>query len=77
MQNIHFSLFQTEERGMLKEKNYLIIFEGSGIERPAQKEFSDHTSQRPHVYGFTERQAENDLWSPTQDKDNIVKTLEI
>lgn len=34
---------------------YLVIFQSSGIKGPAQKKFSDHTSQGPHVYGFAKR----------------------
>lgn len=34
---------------------YLVIFQSAGIKGPAQKKFSDHTSQGPHVYGFAKR----------------------
>lgn len=34
---------------------YLVVLQGPGIEGPAQEKFGDHTSQGPHVYGFTKR----------------------
>ena len=35
----------------------LVVLRRPGVERPAQEELGDHTAQRPHVDGLTERQA--------------------
>ena len=43
------------------ESVYLVIFRGTWIEWPAQKQFRYHTTQGPHVYGFTEWKAQQDL----------------
>lgn len=32
---------------------YLVILQGPRIKGPAQEKFSYHTSQGPHIYGFT------------------------
>lgn len=42
---------------------YLVILRCSGVQRPAQKQLSDDTTQGPHVYGLTEGQTQDDLWS--------------
>lgn len=47
-----------------KKVVYLVVLQGPGVKRPAQKKLSNHTTKGPHVYGFTKRQSQNDLWSP-------------
>lgn len=51
---------------------YLIILRGPRIEGPSQEELSYHTAQGPHVYGLTERQAQDDLRSPG-DRENTQR----
>lgn len=45
---------------------YLVILQGPRIKGPAQEKFSYHTSQGPHIYGFTKWQSQNNLWSPVE-----------
>lgn len=47
---------------------YLVVLWGSRVEGPSQKELRYHTAKRPHVYGLTERQAQDDLRSPAEKK---------
>lgn len=39
----------------------LVILRRAGIEGPAQKQFSDDATQRPHINCLTEWQAKNDF----------------
>ncbi len=57
------------------EKSYLVILRCSGVERPAQEQLSDDTTQGPHVNGLTERQTQDDLWSSadTEIKEELQK----
>lgn len=41
----------------------LVVLRGSRIQRPSQEELSNDTSQRPHVDGLAEGEAQDDLWS--------------
>lgn len=50
-------------------ESHLVVLQRSRVERPTQEELSYHTSQRPHVYGLTKWQAQNNLWSPAERKE--------
>lgn len=43
--------------------SYLVILRRSGVERPAQEQLGNDTTQGPHVDGLTEWQTQDDLWS--------------
>lgn len=51
---------------------YLVVLWSSGVKRPSQEELSYYTTQRPHVYGLTERQAKDDLWSPADTENTWI-----
>lgn len=53
----------------MREKRYLVVLQRSRVQGPAQKELGYHTTQRPHVYGLTKWQAQNNLWSPAETKE--------
>ena len=58
--------------------SYLVVLRRPGVEGPAEEEFSYHTAKGPHVNGLTERQAQNDLWSPGREHTHThtVSTLD-
>ena len=52
---------------------YLVVLQGSRVERPTKKELSHHTAQGPHVYGLGERKSQDNLRSSTRRKGNAEK----
>lgn len=54
---------------------YLVVLQGPGVKGPAQKKFRDHTAEGPHVYGFTKRQSQNNLWSPVEQTKHTTVSL--
>lgn len=48
---------------------YLIVLRGPRVEGPPQEELGDHAAQGPHVDGLAERQAQDDLRSSAQERE--------